>query len=576
MTSNLTPFPLSLLLRVNILQSWRRVKSIREQSRLLTAIVFAFLGGYWVLSFFLFLRGLQFVNRFLALGTVLTERLMYLLFAFLFVLLILSNLVVSYTNLFRNREATFLASLPVSAQTIFRWKFIESVILASWAFLFLIAPLLAAFGLVQKVAWHFYPVTVLLLGSFIILPGVVGSWLAVNLARYLDRRAFQVAAICFLAVILILARFWWQANPVTEETLDTRVLGVMDQLLQKTRFAQFAFLPSYWLTSSVLQWGEGVLQAAAFFAAVLLSNVCFFGLLAFTKLGSAYYEAASQVHSRASVWGQWEWSQKSARRNQLFDYRIGPAEKITNWFSWLKAETRALIVKDARMFWRDTTQWGQSVLLLGLLGVYLLNLRQFTNQLSNPYWVHLVEYLNLGACSLNLAMLTTRFVYPQFSLEGQRVWIIGMAPMGLGRVVRAKFWLALASTLSMSFSLMLVSSWLLRMDWGQIVFFCVVIVIMACTLNGLATAMGVLYPNFKETNPSKIVSGFGGTFCFVVSFLYILISVLLLAFGSTGWRRYGPSQLAGLGGITLFILLSMSLGWLPFKFCLKRLRQFEI
>ena len=44
------------------------------------------------------------------------------------------------------REAAFLLTLPISWQTIFRWKFFESTLLASWAFLFLIAPLVAAFG----------------------------------------------------------------------------------------------------------------------------------------------------------------------------------------------------------------------------------------------------------------------------------------------------------------------------------------------------------------------------------------------------------------------------------------------
>ena len=87
------------------------------------------------------------------------------------------------------------------------------------------------------------------------------------------------------------------------------------------------------------------------------------------------------------------------------------------------------------MFWRDTTQWAQSLVLFGLLGVYILNLRHFSQQLTNPFWLHLVWYLNLGACSLNLATLTTRFVYPQFSLEGKRLWIVGMAPLGLARVV---------------------------------------------------------------------------------------------------------------------------------------------
>lgn len=165
------PSPLWLLARVNALQIWRRLLSVRHQSRLLTSIIGLFIVGYLGLSFWLFYRGLKFVAAFPGLGTVLTERLLYLLFAFLFALLLLSNLVISYTNFFRNREAAFLLSLPVPAQTIFRWKFIESTLLASWAFLFLIAPLLAAFGLVRDVPWHFYVVTVALTALFIVLPG---------------------------------------------------------------------------------------------------------------------------------------------------------------------------------------------------------------------------------------------------------------------------------------------------------------------------------------------------------------------------------------------------------------------
>ena len=57
---------------------------------------------------------------------------------------------------------------------------------------------------------------------------------------------------------------------------------------------------------------------------------------------------------------------------------------------------------------------------------------------------------------------------------------------------------------------------------------------MTFALNGLAIGLGVLYPNLKEANPGKIVSGFGGTLCLVLSFLYILASVLLLVFGTSG------------------------------------------
>ena len=79
-------------------------------------------------------------------------------------------------------------------------------------------------------------------------------------------------------------------------------------------------------------------------------------------------------------------------------------------------------------------------MLFGLLAVYVFNIRYFSEQLSNRFWIHLVAFLNLGACALNLATLTTRFVFPQFSLEGKRLWIVGMAPLGLMRVVLAKFW----------------------------------------------------------------------------------------------------------------------------------------
>ena len=88
------PSALWLLIRVNALQSWRRLLSIRRQSRLLTGIIGIFVLGYLVLSFELFHHGLQFIAKFPGLGAALTDRLLYVLFAFLFALLLLSNLII--------------------------------------------------------------------------------------------------------------------------------------------------------------------------------------------------------------------------------------------------------------------------------------------------------------------------------------------------------------------------------------------------------------------------------------------------------------------------------------------------
>jgi len=229
-------------------------------------------------------------------------------------------------------------------------------------------------------------------------------------------------------------------------------------------------------------------------------------------------------------------------------------------------------VKDILTFWRDTAQWGQSVVLFGLLGVYVINLRHFTHQLNNPFWVNLISYLNLGACSLNLATVTTRFVFPQFSLEGRRLWIIGLAPMGLGMVVKTKYWLACICSLIVTLSLITFSCYFLKMPWDRIAFFGAVVTIMTFALNGLALGLGVLYPNFKEANPSKIVSGFGGTLCLVLSFLYILASVLVLGFGTTGLH---PQTSYVLGSVVIFTALSCAIGWLPLKLAFRQLPKYE-
>jgi len=559
--------PLLLLLRVNAVHSWRRLLAVRQQSRLLTGIITFFVASYLVLAFELFFHGMQFIAKFPGLGAVLTERLLYTLFAFLFALLLLSNLVIAYTNLFRNRETAFLLPLPVSTQTIFNWKFIESTILASWAFLFLIAPLLVAFGLVRGVPWHFYPLTVLLIGLFIILPGVFGSALAIGIGRHLDRKSFQAVLLLVALLLLVFVAFWWKANPVDDDLLDKRTLEALDRLLAKTRFTMFPLLPSYWLSSAVLQWAEGIVSGAAFFAAVLLSHTLFFGSIAFTRFGKIFYHTASAVQSRAGGGFKLNFT-----RTEVHSRRPGVLERLLAKIPLLAPDTRALAVKDLRMFWRDTTQWGQSVMFFGLLGAYIINLRNFTHQLTSPFWINAVAFLNLGACAFNLASVTTRFVFPQFSLEGRRLWIVGLAPIGLPRIVKIKYWLTSTLSLVVTLGLVTLSCYLLKMPWDDVAFFGAVITVMTFALNGLAIGLGVLFPNLKETNPNKIVSGFGGTLCFVLSSVYIIAALALLVLGNGGLHG-NPSW--AVAGITAFVALSFFIGWVPMKIATRQLLNFE-
>ena len=578
--------PLRLLFEVNARSVWRRLVALKDQSWLLLGLIAVFLVGYVVLAFSLFHFGLRFLSKFPGMGGLLVERLLFLLFAFLFALLLISNLVISYTNLFRHRETAFLLTLPIPKSTVFQWKLIESTLLASWAFLFLIAPLLAAYGLVNNVAWHFYPAVVVLVGLFIVLPGAFGAGFSILLARHLDRKAFQMLLIAALLTVVGIVLFKFRPEPVKDDELETRVLAVIDRLLENTNFAQFPLLPSYWLSASVQNWAEGAFTAAGFFALVLLSNALFFGALATTRLGNSFYEASSVVQSRGSIFVRWRWFQRVQERQRQIarlSLLLRPRDwldAILSWRNVFPSDVRALVAKDLRVFWRDTTQWGQTAMLFGLLTVYIINLRQFTRQLDSPFWISMVSYLNLGACALNLATITTRLVFPQFSLEGNRVWLVGLAPLGLVRVVWLKFWCASVATLVIMLGLTLLSCTLLNLGMTRTVFFAATVTVMTFVLNALAVGIGALYPNFRETNPSKIVSGFGGTFCLVLSFLYIVASVVLLAVGSPwGWNPsvaedFEPGKAAF--AWTVFVLISFLAGWLPLRLGLAKVAVTEL
>ncbi|NJM55482.1 MAG: hypothetical protein HC841_05825, partial [Verrucomicrobiae bacterium] len=246
--------------------------------------------------------------------------------------------------------------------------------------------------------------------------------------------------------------------------------------------------------------------------------------------------------------------------------------------------------------------WGQTAVLFGLLGFYIINLRHFMQELNSPFWLGMVSYLNLAACSLNLATLTTRFVYPQFSLEGRRLWIVGIAPIGLPRLMRTKMWLSATATMTVTLGLIWLSCHLIMLPWERTLFFSVAVAVMTFTLNGMAAGLGALYPNMREDNPGKIVSGFGGTLCLVLSFLYIFASILMLALASPWWSLSRGWQFAivsvigratgamgfneGMGveldpsAVPLamwvgFLVLSALAGWVPFRLGLRKVSRFE-
>ena len=240
---------------------------------------------------------------------------------------------------------------------------------------------------------------------------------------------------------------------------------------------------------------------------------------------------------------------------------------------------RALCAKDARTFLREPSQWGQCALIFGLLLIYTSNLRNLGYNYNEPPWSMIISYLNLTVCSLAMSTLTTRFVFPQFSLEGRRFWIIGAAPVPLSRVLNQKLWLNLAAATPLTTLLVVISSVSLKLPLHQSLYFICSIAMISAGLNALALSLGALLPNFRETNSAKIVSGFGGTLCLLLSFFYIITSITILIIPAAAEHsdprglpvgKAKALELAALGGMAL---LSLVAGGLPYFLAKKQTKK---
>ena len=569
------------LFRLLLWVHWRsllaRVRGLRRRSPLLPGLLGGFVVGYLLLGYFLFHQGLGFIYAYPAVGTLLSQRILYLLFGFFFVMLVFSNLIIGYSTLFKNRETNWFLTLPIRHTDIYRWKFLEGVVVSSWALIFLSAPMMAAFGRVNEVRLAFYFQIALLYLPFIMIPAVLGAGIVLGLVTVLAKpwakRAGLALALAALALVFLLVR------PSDTDSVNTpSEVRMFNQLLRHTHFSLNPLLPSAWMAHAVLSWSGGLGREGFFFFCLLLSNALMGLLLGFDLASHFFYESWTRAFGHRS-----ERSQHRADTRRSARLRRGLLDRLLDLppvAAGVSRPVRALVLKDVRVFWRDPAQWTQVMIFFGLLMIYVLNLRNVAYDFQSPFWNTMISYLNLTACALTLSTLTTRFVFPQFSLEGRRLWIIGLAPLGLPRVLMQKFWSSLLGAASVTMGLMIASSLILRLDTWRIVFFAGAITLMSASLCGLAVGLGALFPNFKEDNPSKIVSGFGGTLCLVASFVYIVLFIALLAFPASfpfTWTTlpagtaYLLQALAAVGATGLSLLASM----LPLALARRRLRRLE-
>src|SRR5262249_29525306 len=141
-------------------------------------------------------------------------------------------------------------------------------------------------------------------------------------------------------------------------------------------------------------------------------------------------------------------------------------DAVVAWLP-LSSVRRHLLVKDAKIFLRDVSQWSQLLLLFALVLLYLYNFRVLDLQ-RIPYMSvfvkNLYAFVNLGMAGLVMAMLTVRFVFPAVSAEGAAFWIIRTSPVPLREFLWSKFWTGLVPVALLTEALTIAANEFLGVD----------------------------------------------------------------------------------------------------------------
>ena len=269
------------------------------------------------------------------------------------------------------------------------------------------------------------------------------------------------------------------------------------------------------MSAGLLASARGEWPRAGYYLMVLSAHAALAYLAAAAVARDLYFRGYSRVQGS-----------RSNRRRMGF-YALD--EVFHRLFFFVPPPIRLLLLKDLRTFCRDPAQWSQFLIFFGLLAFYFLNIPRLGYGVQSPSWRNLVSFLNLSVTALILSTFTSRFIFPLLSLEGRNFWVLGLLPLGRKQILWGKFAFSVGISLLATEGLVFLSDLMLGMGPVMIALHLAMVAVLCAGLSGISVGLGARLPNLRETDPSKIAVGFGGTLNLLVSLVYIFAIVTAMA-----------------------------------------------
>lgn len=498
----------TLLIRNHLFELHTALRMLHEQPKLKVVLISTFSVGWLVCLSWLFYAGFDFLYRLGGAAFFLVPRLFTLFFMGLGFMLMLSGAVTGYANLFQTPEVRRLLTWPVPMRDLFYYSLVKSTLMSSWAFFFIIIPFIGAFGVYR--GWNLFMLAWSLFFSvpFVMLCSGLGVLLMLIIVRWIPRGRTLALLGCLALVFAGYAAVNYMRELKANQTEDMMVLVNFVPGLQ---LASYPLMPNSWMAQGILSFASDDPVRGSLYLLLLCSSVGMLFLF-LARFGSWVYPQSLQRQMVGS--------------NVLALQASRPSRFLQTVFPGRSA-LRAYGIKDSLLFLRDPSQWTQFLIFFGLLALYFLNLGSLGYNDLDPVWSNLIAFLNMFSLSAVMSSLSARFVFPQMSLESRTLWMVGLAPTSLGKLMLIKFFLAGMTLSFVGSSLAALSNSMLEITASSLFLSRLMMPSVGFALAGMSTGLGAMFMELGPKTPAQILSGYGGTLNLILTLLSVILLVLI-------------------------------------------------
>jgi ABC-2 type transport system permease protein len=518
---------------------------------------------FWGFVFTVLYRLLLYFKGVQEIGPLLAGKLLGLILVSFFSILLLSNVITALSSFFLARDLDLLVSGPVDWLRVYLAKLLETVLASSWMVLLMAIPMFAAYGIAYRGGWGFPLLALAVFIPFLVLPSAIGSALTLLLVNIFPARRtrdiLSVIAVITAAGIVLLFRLVRPERLARPEGFRSLV-----EFVSVLRTPTSPLLPSEWAQRSVM--------------GALTGNPDWLALYLLWTTAAAAVVGGALLH-RALYLSGFSKAQESSQRTVHSGTLAAYGQRLLAPLGVLRRE---LITKELRLFFRDTTQWSQLILLAVLVVVYVFNIKflPLRGEGVTFFLVNVIPFLNLVLAGFVLASIAARFIFPGVSLEGRTLWLLRSSPMQVRDLLWAKFWVGTTPLLVLAIGIVGVTDYLLQVSAFMFLVSVLSITFMTFAVAGMAIGFGTLFPQYETENAAQIPTSFGGLL-FMMASIGVIGGVVILeakpVYGYLSAEAFGTSadpteMIAGFAAAAVLCIVATVV---PIRAALRRLEVVE-